>query len=222
MGLRRFLGLKKDKPVKRNARSLRLAKGRFASTGIRATEALERFIEIQDVHTVLDIGSGAGIHARHMRDAGKQVTCLSLIEPADVLADYKDYTPQQPFDGIWASHVLEHQPNVNFFLRKCFQDLRINGVLAISVPPLKYPLVGGHLTLWTPASILYNLIIAGFDCSNARVGSYSYDLSVIVRKVPATLPDNLHYDEGDIEKIAHFFPTTVYQGVDGRLEDIRW
>ena len=217
MDLRRFLGLKQV-----NARGLRWPNHGYKESKFRGAEALERFIKYDDVKTVLDIGSGAGRHARYMLEAGKEVTTLSLIPPADVLSDYLSYQAPQPFEGIWASHVLEHQPNVNLFLRKCFADLKPNGVLAVSVPPLKHGIVGGHLTLWSPGLLLYNLIIAGFDCAHARVGSYDYDISVIVRKAPADLPDNLHFDRGDIEKLGQFFPVPVVAGFDGRLPDIRW
>jgi hypothetical protein len=45
---------------------------------------------------------------------------------------------------------------------------------------------------------------------------------VIVRKLPADLPDNLHFDSGDIEKLERFFPIPVVAGFDGRLSDIKW
>ena len=64
--------------------------------------------------------------------------------------------------------------------------------------------------------LLYNLILAGFDCSKASVGSYDYDLSVIVRKTRAEFPVDLHFDEGDIDKLAAFFPVPVHQAFDGR------
>lgn len=220
MGLRTWLGLKK--PPK-HAFRLRKRTDRYTDLkNFRGGEALERFLRYDDVRTVLDIGSGPGRHAALIRESGRTVTTLSLTPPADILSDYLTYRPPGQFDGIWASHVLEHQPNVNLFLRKCFDDLRRDGVLAVSVPPLNHNLVDGHLTLWNAGVLLYNLIIAGFDCSKARVGGYEYDISVIVRKVPARLPDDLRYDAGDIEKIAHLFPFAASQGADGRVGDIDW
>ncbi|MEM7776459.1 MAG: methyltransferase domain-containing protein [Pseudomonadota bacterium] len=201
---------------------LRSPIGMFADTRLRGSEALERFIAYKDVSTVLDIGAGAGHQAAIMRNAGKSVTCISLCEPTDILVDYLNFAAARHYDGIWASHVLEHQPNVGLFLKKCFSDLRDSGVLAVSVPPMKHNVVGGHLALWNAGLLIYNLVIAGFDCSEARVGSYDYDISVIVRKKAATLPPDLQYDAGDIEKISHFFPVAVRQDFDGRLPDINW
>ncbi|MCX7177704.1 MAG: methyltransferase domain-containing protein [Proteobacteria bacterium] len=185
-----------------------------------ADQALARFIRYADVHTVIDIGAGDNQHAQILRDAGKEVTTISLRPPANLVADYMQ-TALGPVDGIWASHVLEHMPNVGVFLEKCFADLHDGGVLAITVPPAKHNLVGGHVSLWNEGLLLYRLILAGFDCREARVGVYGYNLSVIVRKVKADLPP-LAMDNGDIERLARFFPFSVEQGIDGRCGNIRW
>ena len=220
MGIKTWLGIAKKPKRKENRYDLRDRTDKFGD--IRGGEALERLIAYDDITTVLDIGSGAGVHADIMAKAGKSVTRLSLVEPADVISDYLDYDAPAQFDAIWASHVLEHQPNVGQFLRKCFSDLRDGGVLAVTVPPLKHSIVGGHVALWNQGLLLYRLILAGFDCSTARVGGYDYDLSVIVRKVPADLPPDLYFNKDDIGKLAKFFPVPVRQGFDGRIPDTNW
>lgn len=185
-------------------------------------EALARMLSYPDIVTVLDVGSGDGHHAAVLRASEKQVTTISLEAPADVIADYLTYTPKAQFDAIWACHVLEHQLNVNAFLKKCFSDLKDNGILAITVPPAKMEIVGGHVTLWNAGLLLYNLILAGFDCSRARVSSdYGYNISVIVRKKLAKLPV-LRGDYGDIELLAKFFPFKAEHGFNGRLSPINW
>jgi len=184
-----------------------------------ASEALDRFIQLP-IKSVIDIGAGDNDHADIMREAGMQVTTVSLRPPADVIADFMD-TALAPSDAIWASHVLEHMPNVGAFLTKCFDSLRPNGVLAITVPPAKHNIVGGHVSLWNEGLLLYRLILAGFDCKQARVGVYGYNISVIVHKVPAALPV-LAMDCGDIERLAAFFPVPFAQGSDGRIGCINW
>lgn len=202
---------------------------------VRGSQALQRLLACQDVNTVLDIGSGTGEHAALMRAAGKMVATVSYEPPADHVCDYVgNRVIPSGFDAIWASHVLEHQPNPNLFLRQCFTDLRDDGVLAITVPPHKPNVVGGHLATFNAGQLLYHLIIAGFDCSEARVsGNYSsgrnatgdayppYNISVLVRKREAKLPP-LRFDSGDIARLAHFFPCAVTDGFDGRLPPIRW
>lgn len=196
---------------------------------VRGSEALARLLEYQDVHSVLDVGSGAGEHARIMRDAGKKVLTISYEPPADIVGDFCPTLIPAGFDAIWASHVLEHQPNVGQFLRRCFQLLRDDGLLVVTVPPAKPEIVGGHLTMWNAGLLLYNLILAGFDCREARVsplyssgpGYPPYNISVIVRKRKVDLP-SLRMDKGDIESLARFFPLPVEHGFDGNLPGIRW
>ena len=187
---------------------------------MRANQCLDRFLQYSDIKTVLDIGSGDGEHAKLMTANGKKVTTISLIEPADIIGDYVELAVEK-VDGIWLSHVLEHTLNPQIFLQKCFHDLRENGVLAVTVPPLKHNVVGGHVNLFNAGILLYRLILAGFNCKNARVGSYGYNISVLVRKQFASLPI-LNMDHGDIEKLQEFFPIDVRQGFDGRLLNINW
>lgn len=188
-----------------------------------ADQALARLLEMPNIRTVLDIGCGNQEHANRLRDAGKQVTTVALSEPADVQWDYLGIEFLEPFDAIWASHVLEHSPNPGLFLNKCFDDLRRGGALVVTVPPAKHNLVGGHVSLWNEGILLYHLILAGFDCRQARVGVYDYNISVIVSKpdFPVQLPP-IAMDTGDIERLAEFFPCPVHQNMDGRLGSIHW
>jgi len=168
-----------------------------------------------DCKTILDVGSGDGIHAKKFRESGKEVYTISLIPPADIIGDFLDIDLPK-FDCIWASHVLEHQRNVGLFLDKCFNTLKDDGLLAITVPPLKHEIVGGHVTLWNAGLLLYNLILAGFDCSKAIVKQYGYNISVILRKKAISHKDLL-MDYGDIEKLSKYFPFEAVHGFDGRL-----
>ncbi len=188
-----------------------------------ADQALDRLLEMPDIRTVLDIGCGNQEHANLLRAAGKTVTTVALSEPADVQWDYLDVEFPKPFDAIWASHVLEHSPNPGLFLAKCFNDLRTGGALVVTVPPAKHNLVGGHVSLWNEGILLYHLILAGFDCRQARVGVYGYNISVIVSKpdFPVQLPP-IAMDAGDIERLAEFFPCPVHQDMDGRIGSIHW
>lgn len=171
-----------------------------------------------DFTTVLDIGAG-GSHADTFRSNGKHVTTLNLYD-ADIVGDYcATILPQ--FDCIWASHVLEHQPNPNRFLTKCFRDLKDNGILAVTVPPLKHNVVGGHVNLYNAGLLLYQLILAGFDCSLASVKTYGYNISVLVKKRSFEMPA-LKMDDGDLEVLAPYFPFPVDRMFDGRISEVNW
>lgn len=173
-----------------------------------------RALLTRNFNTVLDIGSGKGEHAAIMRNAGKIVTTVDAVAPADHHGDYLDVEFDRQFDAVWCSHVLEHQRNVGQFLDKVFDDLKGDGWLAITVPPLKHDIVGGHLTLWNVGLLVYNLVMAGFDCSSAEIYRYGYDISVLVRKRRAMLPA-LVSGNGDIEALSDYFPKRVWQGFDG-------
>jgi SAM-dependent methyltransferase len=186
---------------------------------MHAQEALKRFIA-EGPRNVLDVGAGAGLHAAEMRRAGLPVTTVDIAGAQDIVGDYLEVPLNRQYSAIWCSHVLEHIRNPGQFLNKVFQDLEPGGLLSITVPPMRTKLVGGHINQFTPASLVYQLVLAGFDCSQARVGVYGYNVSVLVRKRAAQLPA-LVDDCGDIERLAAFFPWPVRQGVDG-LGSVNW
>jgi hypothetical protein len=184
-------------------------------------QALERLLKL-DVRTILDIGSGGGEHAALMRAAGREVTTISLEAGADYVGDFMAWPSDKcDFDAVWACHVLEHQVNPGAFLKECRRRLKPGGILAITVPPLKHAIVGGHVTLWNAGLLLYHLVLAGCDCRKAIVGTYGYNISVLVPNEPADLPE-LAFDTGDIERLAEFFPVTVSNAFNGELQNIGW
>lgn len=186
-----------------------------------------KFINIckaNNVKTILDIGAGNQRHSKEFRNNGFLVSTNDIVPTADFKGLYTELPPfDKQFDAIWSCHVLEHQRNVGLFLDRIFTDLKVGGILGISVPPLKHEIVGGHLSLWNAGLVLYNLILAGFDCKNASIASYGYNISVIVEKTPFAMP-NLKYDNGDIKTLAPFFPPTlkVRQGFNGQIEMCNW
>lgn len=185
---------------------------------LNSSLALQKLLTM-DFNTVLDVGSGEGKHAEVLRNAGKTVTTIALSN-ADIIGDFNN-VPLGKYDCVWASHVLEHQRNVGSFLDRCFDCLHENGILAVTVPPLKHEIVGGHLSLWNAGLLLYNIILAGFDCREAAVNTYGYNISIIVRKRRAVLPE-LKMDYGDIESLKEFFPFAAEHGFDGRLTSVNW
>jgi SAM-dependent methyltransferase len=140
-------------------------------------------------------------------------------------ATFNPYGFWNNMDCLWASHVLEHQVNPNLFLKQCYAFLKPGGIFAVSVPPLKHQIVGGHVTLWNPGLLLYNLILAGFDCSKARLRAEGYNISVIVEKSPVAPEDlaSLVYDWGDVQRLSKYFPVPFEDGYDGSLlTNIKW
>lgn len=194
-----------------------------------AEETLGKLLAEYRFDSVLDVGCGTGRHSKLFHNAGKRVTAIDIYPGLDeaVKADYLRHEFALPFDCVWVSHVLEHQLNVNQFLAKVFRDLKEEGILAVTIPPLKHEIVGGHVTLWNAGLLLYNLILAGFDCSQAKIKCFGYNIAVITPKISAHVPwGQLKYDTGDIETLAPFFPKVAgmqwAQSFNGRIKQINW
>ena len=178
-----------------------------------AKDAMLLFIEKckqNKVTTILDVGAGEKqYHSNDLRREGFEVYTNDFFNTNDFVGSYTDLpTFKNPFDAIWCSHVLEHQLNVNTFLTRIHTDLKEGGILAITVPPAKDNIVGGHVSLWNAGLMLYNLILAGFDCSQASVATYGYNVSVVVQKKSIKLPE-LVFDSGDIETLTPYFPAAL-------------
>jgi len=196
-----------------------------------AGEALAKLLTEYNFQTVIDIGCGQGKHSTAFEKYGKTVTAVDYgcsvyyrrgIRRDVRLGDFNEMLFDDTYDCAWASSILEHQLNVNLFLRKLFDVTKPGGVVCVSVPPLKHQIVGGHVTLWNTGLLLYNMVLAGFDCSKARAKTYGYQISVIVRRgKPINLPE-LSYDSGDITLLLPYFPPGFREGVNGNIADIRW
>lgn len=197
-----------------------------------AGETFEKLVNDYSFQTILDVGSGEGKHSDMFRYKGKSVTSIDFGKSiyfekrsenhTCIFGDYYTYEFNEKFDAIWASHVLEHQPNPNLFLKKIHNDLKEGGVLAITVPPLKHDIVGGHVTLWNAGLLLYQLVLAGFNCKYVSIKSYGYNVSVILKKQSITTYPELSYDSGDIIKLQAFFPDGFGEPFYGEIKELNW
>jgi SAM-dependent methyltransferase len=147
---------------------------------------LAKLVTEYEFSNVLEIGSRCGTAARAFEFLGKKVYSVEILEAyeASVCGDYLDARFPEPFDAIWCSHVLEHQRHLGRFCEKMFDDLRPGGVLALTVPTSLSPLLIGHCNIFTPLHLIYHLILAGFDCSAAKLKCYDWQMTLLVRKVP--------------------------------------
>lgn len=204
--------------------------------------AIDKLLKCYRFDTVLDIGCGEGIQSNIFINNGKTVTSIDYGDSdyfksnkknkgETIIADFNTYDFKGiQYDCVWCSHILEHQLNVNIFLRKVNSVLKEGGVLAITVPPLKHAIVGGHVTLWNAGLLLYNLVLAGFDCSEASIKTYGYNISVIVKKKTIeNVLSMISFDRGDIRKLSAYFPKELNwkknewdDPFDGRIISLNW
>ena len=197
---------------------------------MRAEQCLIKLLLDYDFHSVLDIGSGDGRASRIFKMTGKDLTNIDInpkMNPTWV-GDFKDYPKRvNMFDCIWCSHVLEHQLNVNAFLAKILY--MADKVVAITVPPAKSEIVGGHYTTWNMGILIYNMVMAGFDCTELIGIKQGYNISIItsVKYIDPDVLKTLNYDKGDIETLQSFFPKlenleNVWQAFNGDIQHLRW
>jgi ubiquinone/menaquinone biosynthesis C-methylase UbiE len=195
-----------------------------------AEEAFKKVLELDGINSVLDIGSGTGDHSILFSQNEKKTTSIDLGNISTsrypfTRISFSDFTTNDKFDLVWACHVLEHQLNVNDFLKKAYSLVSDNGYLCVTVPPYKKNIVGGHFSLWNMGLLIYNLIMAGVNCKNAKCKTYGYNVSVIVKKekVVEISKMDLFFDKGDIEKLSNFFPfKSVSQGFNGEISEVNW
>lgn len=169
----------------------------------------------------LDIGSGSGAQAAELEKMGHTVHANSYIPPADFVGDFMSLEFPDSYSLVWCCHCLEHQRNPGAFLDKINGLMVDGGWLIITVPPRKDQIVGGHVSLWNAGLLLYNLVLAGFDCSDAKVMQYGYNITVCVQKGERPDLSGLTYDSGDVAKIAQYLPFPVrLDSFDGNLEGL--
>lgn len=175
--------------------------------------------------TVLDVGSGGGHHAQAFRKNGSRVTCIDFgtsiySETAEneglevIHADFNVYNCSTKYNLVWASHILEHQRNPGTFIESLVAACADDGHICITVPDPHRRLWGGHVSLWTPGLLAYNVALCGIDLSNAAFIRGTNEFSLVFRPLKVLLPTDLHYDYGDLEKLAKYLPQGISENSD--------
>lgn len=201
--------------------------GRWAQEPFRAYRFADFLCNFHDFSTVLDVGAGDRIASGFFSVRGKSVVAVDYSsspyieghappprEIETVWGDFMDVELENQFDLVWASHVLEHQENVGMFLGRVVSATKPGGLIAITVPPRKPYLVSGHVNLFNPGLLVYRLVLAGIDCSHAKVFQQDGNISILVSHSTFEVP-NLNYDVGDLDLLRDFFPFPVDEGFNG-------
>jgi len=209
----------------------------------RSQAAVQKLLDDFEFDTVLDIGAGAMEQSIVFSRHGKKVTAVDYgvsiyykefkVENGtgikQIIGDFNHIEFDEQFDCVWASHILEHQPNVDQFLHKVVSLTKENGIIAITVPVFDHVIYGGHVSLWNAGLVLYRLVLTGVNCANAHILSYGDNISVLVRKETITVPQDIEYDCGDLRRIKAYLPEalTYYSNprdepFDGNIERLNW
>jgi SAM-dependent methyltransferase len=172
-------------------------------TATTCDPAIDKILSKPDIASVLIVGVHTGKEAQRFIEAGKQVTGVDLLPYyrngyTHIRSRFEDVKPGWQVDCAVSSHVLEHMENVGLALRKFQEVIKPGGWLGLVVPG--YPqdeFFVGHLTLWSPALLLYNLVSIGWDCRDAEyyTAPDRKHIGVVVqnRRIP-DMPDGKGWD----------------------------
>lgn len=202
--------------------------GRWAQEAFRAKKLADIALKEFSFESVLDVGAGNLLAASYFVDHGKivdvndyekspylnaEAVTLSRVRNF-ISGDFNKLEFSEKYDFLWISHVLEHQLDVQAFLVKAVSLIKDEGYIAVAVPPRKPFIVSGHVNLFNPGLLVYRMILAGVDCSKAKVFQYDGNICLITKINRIELPE-LSFDIGDLEKLQKYFPFEVQEGFNG-------
>ena len=187
--------------------------GRFAERFRGTEEYVKRNVEFYkpffaNCENVLDIGCGRGEFLALMRDQGIAARGIDLAEESVAqsgqnglnaeVADLYSYLPGQPeqqFDGIFSSQVVEHLDprRLPEMIRLCAASLRRGGILAIETPnPQCLAIFATHFYLDPTHTRPIPHPLMAFYMEEAGLGQIEvHELSPAVESIPeiAELPE---------------------------------
>jgi len=201
-----------------------------------ADQVFKKLLKEYEFETVLDIGYGDAEQTKGFLAAGKKVTAIDYnprteVEGVEIIIgdfmNHRQFSLDTQYDCVWASHVLEHQMNPQKFLQRVSKVAAVGGIIAITVPPMKHQIVGGHLTWWNAGKLLYTLVLSGVDCSGCSIKSYGYNISIILKNTPIQDFDwsVLKYNKHDLKILEPYFPFKINKNApffDGDIKELNW
>lgn len=196
-------------------------------------EITRYFVQRHSATSLLDVGCGSGPVWDLFVEKGIRVTGIDLVPrdlvPEQVGGQSVSYlstdllTASLPtrFDAVYSSHTIEHVPDTERFLRAFFSHLVPGGAFCLIWPLPKPEVVSGHVHVFNPGLMLYNLVRLGVDCREVEMLRCGYSLAVMGRYEVFKTPDLTH-NEGDLDALAAHFPFRAHQDFDGdRVPGIR-
>ena len=139
-----------------------------------------------------------------------------------IFSDFNNFegnikTLDQAVDLIVLSQ-LHRQRNVGLYLDKAFNNLKVNGQLVVICPFYANSVGSGNTnSLWNAGYLIYNLILAGFDCKQARISTFKNEIQIYLKKNDRNVPKTISLDS-----LVDFFPFDVYQHFNGNIQEVNW
>ena len=94
----------------------------------------------------------------------------------------------------------------------------MNGQLVVICPFYANSVGSGNTnSLWNAGYLIYNLILAGFDCKQARISTFKNEIQIYLKKNDRNVPKTISLDS-----LVDFFPFDVYQHFNGNIQEVNW
>ena len=207
-------------------------------TAVAGQEELLRQTKKYSFESILDVGFGYGEALEFFIQEGKETSGTGYdFDGYNFSSEVKEYTTlyedvnveemtvfkDKTFDAVWCSHILEHVRNTGDTLDEINRVLVDEGYLFLVVPEDSDEIRGGHINIgWNVGTLMYNLILAGFDVRNGSFIKHKKNVVAFVQKSAVALPE-LRYDKGDVETLSDFFPQGYgTHGFQGNIHNINW
>lgn len=189
---------------------------------------LQQLLDRVSFRTIVDVGCGVGDFFLYLQQRGVSFegVGIDMVDEKDLVFRGFEYVRghlfdvdlPRKFDLVFTSHTIEHVPDTATFLRKFFSLAHRDSHFCIIWPPPKKQIVGGHVHVFNPGLLLYNLVRCGVDCRDSRLFRSGYNLAVIGPYRLFQLPP-LTYNRYELETLKRYFPFPVKQGFDGDVEE---
>ncbi|WP_237886688.1 glycosyltransferase family 2 protein [Pseudomonas sp. PGPR40] len=158
----------------------------------------------------------------------KEVFDLMAFGESQIVAT--DHKPSlAEFNGVALADALElscdvvilselhRQRNVGSYLDRALSLLKTGGVCIVFCPAYSNNVGSGNTSsLWNAGYLLYNLILAGFDCKSSKVSTFENEIQLTAYK------SNRVSKGGAIGDLSDFFPMEVYQHFNGNIKELNW
>ncbi|MBF0368830.1 MAG: class I SAM-dependent methyltransferase [Magnetococcales bacterium] len=171
--------------------------GSSQSRSERIMEGLCGMFGLPEKGRLLDIGCGNGALLKTLSSrkpdwelhgtewSGRHQKSVEAIPGAKLFVTPEPYQLPGRFDLITLVHLFEHLPDPVTFLKRITTKLTADGLVLIQVPYWQESpfdlLVADHCSHFTPATLVWILRRAGFQCFHVTRDWVSKELSVVAR-----------------------------------------
>ncbi|MDT7041846.1 class I SAM-dependent methyltransferase [Candidatus Nitronereus thalassa] len=182
--------------------------------GFRTTVAisvLQEFVDLETIHSCLDVGSNRGSFVKHIKALAPQASILAIESDPNIVGDYssiegidvlvnriEDVTlPDNTFEVVYCGHTLEHLRSPRETLRQIEKAMIPGGLLFLEVPNLEFVgredvveewFIDKHLFHFLPEHLTHYLEVSGFQVEAIVPDSSLENLTCVGRKPEEPAP----------------------------------